>query len=358
MTDPATLIGLVEHYSPTGEEAGAAAWLVERMRQLGYDRSFVDEAGNAVGVMGSGPRQAVLMGHIDTVTGLIPPRVEGDLLYGRGSVDAKGPLAAFVDAVALAGEDVGRDSIIGMRPTGWQFIVIGAVGEEGDSPGARHAIPLYHPEFAIIGEPSSWERVTLGYKGSAWARLSVRRSRTHTASQVENASEAAVAAWEKLRVWAGDFNSGRERAFDRLLLTLRGLESGEGDFEDWASLRVGARLPLDLPPETWYERLSGLLPEIQITPQGYPIPAYQCEKNTPLVRAFLAAIRAQDGKPGFLFKTGTSDLNLAGPVWKCPAVVYGPGDSALDHTPMEHISLNEYVRAVEVLERVIRTMIV
>src|SRR5437763_769852 len=98
-----TLLGLVEHYSPTGQEKAAVDWLVERMCGLGFSRAFVDPAGNAVGVMGDGPRQALLVGHIDTVPGEIQVRIEGDLLYGRGSVDAKGPLAAFVDAVAGCG---------------------------------------------------------------------------------------------------------------------------------------------------------------------------------------------------------------------------------------------------------------
>ena len=43
------------------------------------------------------------------------------------------------------------------------------------------------------------------------------------------------------------------------------------------------------------------------------------------------------------------DLNLVAPVWKCPAVVYGRGNSALDHTPDEHISLEEYGKAVTML---------
>jgi LysW-gamma-L-lysine carboxypeptidase len=42
-------------------------------------------------------------------------------------------------------------------------------------------------------------------------------------------------------------------------------------------------------------------------------------------------------------------LNIVAPVWQCPAVVYGPGDSALDHTPDEHLNLDDYQKAVEVL---------
>ena len=42
-------------------------------------------------------------------------------------------------------------------------------------------------------------------------------------------------------------------------------------------------------------------------------------------------------------------MNIVAPQWGCPAIVYGPGDSSLDHTPDEHLELAEYARAVEVL---------
>src|SRR5512146_536236 len=142
MSDFETLIGLVSQYSPSGQERGAVEWLVGRMRSLGYGETFIDEAGNAVGVMGSGPRQVVLLGHIDTVPGEIPVRRDGtshsqgvpphELFYGRGSVDAKGPLACFTDAVAHVG-----------AVAGWQFVVIGAVEEERDSEGARYIVTRY-----------------------------------------------------------------------------------------------------------------------------------------------------------------------------------------------------------------------
>ncbi|HQV95841.1 MAG TPA: M20/M25/M40 family metallo-hydrolase, partial [Anaerolineales bacterium] len=66
-------------------------------------------------------------------------------------------------------------------------------------------------------------------------------------------------------------------------------------------------------------------------------------------RSFLSGIRSQGGEPRFVYKTGTADLNIVAPVWKCPAVVYGPGDSSLDHTPNEHIELEEYAKAATVL---------
>ena len=49
-------------------------------------------------------------------------------------------------------------------------------------------------------------------------------------------------------------------------------------------------------------------------------------------------------------------MNVVAPVWKCPIVAYGPGDSALDHTPHEHLELEEYWRAVLVLEATLRQL--
>ncbi len=70
--------GLVAIPSLSRQEAAASAWLVEQMRAAGYDRAFVDDAGNAVGELGdpSASRTIVLLGHIDTVPGNIPVRIE------------------------------------------------------------------------------------------------------------------------------------------------------------------------------------------------------------------------------------------------------------------------------------------
>lgn len=58
-----------------------------------------------------------------------------------------------------------------------------------------------------------------------------------------------------------------------------------------------------------------------------------------------------------MHKTGTSDMNVVSEVWNCPIIAYGPGDSRLDHTPDEHIDLDEYVRAVRVLELALQTLL-
>lgn len=353
-----TLIGLVQQYSPSGQESKAVKWLVERMLTLGFDQSFIDGAGNVVGVMGNGPKQIVLLGHIDTVPGEIPVHVEpsppsplpnwgeGSILYGRGSVDAKGPLAAFADAVAQIG-----------AVDGWQIVVIGAVDEERDSLGARFVADKYEPDFAIIGEPNRWDRIALGYKGSAWADVTLHREQSHSASGEQTASEAAIETWLVIKAFAEEYNADKNRAFDKILPTLRGIETGEDDFGQWARLKIGVRLPVEISPDDWYEKLDSIASDTHLQDDchftiervGYAIPAWGCEKNTQLVRAFLKGIRSEGGKPRFVYKTGTADLNIVAPIWGCPAVVYGPGDSSLDHTPNEHISLEEYKKAVKIL---------
>jgi LysW-gamma-L-lysine carboxypeptidase len=343
MGDVETLIGLVSRYSPSGQEHEAVGWLVGRMKSLGYDEAFVDDAGSAVGVMGQGPKQVLLLGHIDTVPGEIKVERDDSSLYGRGSVDAKGPLACFVDAVAQVG-----------AIEGWQFVEIGAVEEERDSDGARFVVDQYKPDFVIVGEPNQWDRIALGYKGSAWSVLTLKRGQAHSASGEETAAEAAVEGWLKIKAYVDWFNADKQRIFDRLLPNLHAIETESNEFEQCARMKIGVRLPVEVLPEEWYETLEKILPEAQLERVGVAMPAWTCKKNTPLVRAFLRSIRSEGSEPRFVYKTGTADLNIVAPVWRCPALVYGPGDSSLDHTPNEHILLDEYEKSVRVLGRTLR----
>ncbi len=120
-------------------------------------------------------------------------------------------------------------------------------------------------------------------------------------------------------------------------------------------MSLGFRLPVDWPPEEIKARLLAHAEGAEITFRGEEV-AYRCERNTPLVRAFNNAIRDEGGKPSYVYKTGTSDMNAVGPIWNCPMVAYGPGDSALDHTPHEHILLDEYHRGIAVLANVLRSL--
>jgi LysW-gamma-L-lysine carboxypeptidase len=342
--DPAEQVsflkGLLEQYSPTNQEVPAVEYLRAWLEQHGFSAQ-IDEAGSVVGSIGEGPREILLLGHIDTVRGIVAVREEGGLVYGRGAVDAKGPLAAFACAAALRGA----------RP-GWRVTVIGAVGEEGDSRGAKLVRDRWRPEACIIGEPSGWDHITLGYKGSAWFDYTVRRPLAHTAGQAESACEAAVKYWNHLQAEAEKFNAGRARVFDQLTNSLRGMSSGEDGFSQFARLSFNLRLPPELSVSQVNAFLAEFVEDGELN-QTDGIECYRGEKNSPLVRAFLAAIRLENGRPGFMLKSGTADMNIVGPAWNIPILAYGPGDSNLDHTPNEHVAVEEYLAGIRVLSRVL-----
>ncbi|MBI4791034.1 MAG: [LysW]-lysine hydrolase [Chloroflexi bacterium] len=345
MAKPTELLkGLVEIYSPSQQERAAVEYLVAQMSALGF-RAFIDDAGNAVGILGNGPREVVLLGHIDTFHGFIDVRQEDGKLYGRGSVDAKGCLATFVSACTRVGA---RDGV--------RFVVIGAVEEEcATSRGARFAVTQYRPDFCIVGEPSGWDRITLGYKGRVNVDYDFSQGMTHGASSTRPATENAVAFWARVAEYAAGYNVGKPRIVDQLDPSLRSINSSDDGFTDRVTMRVNVRVPLGLTIEAVEQQIAQFADGAQLEFSSEE-PPFRADKNNALVRAFLGAIRDQGGKPAFTLKTGTADMNIAGPAWQCPIVAYGPGDSTLDHTPNEHLDLAEYARAIDVLARVLTTL--
>lgn len=349
--DPVTFLQeLVTIPSVSGEEEEAVAYLTGVMKEMGI-QAKVDEAGNAVGVRerpdseGQIEHETVLLGHIDTVPGAIPVRMKDGRLYGRGSVDAKGPLAAFVVAAARAELAPGR-----------RLVVVGAVEEEAaTSKGARYVAEAYRPDACIIGEPSGWDGVTLGYKGRLLLDYVGERPMSHSAGPEEGVAEAAVAWWNEIAAYAEAYNRGRTRLFDQLLAGLRQIHTESDGLTNRVEARVGLRLPPGFDGEAFAQRARELAGPAHVRDHGHE-PAFRASRQTDLVRAFNVALRQRGRRPRFTLKTGTSDMNVVGPRWGCPIVAYGPGDSRLDHTPQERIAIDEYRRAIEILTVVLSTL--
>ena len=338
------LHNLVAISSPSHEEAEAATFLVEWMRSQGYDKAYVDEVGNAVGIIGRGAREVILLGHIDTFAGFPPVQVEDRALYGRGSVDAKGPLCTFAVAARRA---IARDDL--------RVVVVGAVEEEAaTSKGARHIVANYQPDYCVIGEPSQWDRITLGYKGRLLVDWRWEGGLTHSAGEAPSPAERAVDYWLRIQCCATENNRGIDSIFASLDASLRDLRTYQDGVNGVTEMTIGFRLPPGVDPGDVAAKLAPG-DGATVSTRGAER-AYTADKNSALSRVFRRAIRAKGGSPRFLYKTGTSDMNIAGPGWDCPIVAYGPGDSALDHTPDEHIDLDEYLLAVDVLTAVLESL--
>src|SRR3989440_11004655 len=216
--------------SPSTQERALGQWLVSRMRGMGF-AARRDEVGNVVTFWGSGPKEVLLLGHIDTVPGFIPVRRDGDRLFGRGAVDAKGPLAAAITAVAR-------------QPAGaaYRFTVIGAVEEEGSSRGARHLTSRRPPDQLIVLEPSGWEAVTLGYKGSLKLRYRLSQPMGHGAGPNESAADRAIAFVRRVQDQAAEQGEGLG-TFERLDARTLRIHADHDGFRDTAAMTVGFRLP-------------------------------------------------------------------------------------------------------------------
>jgi LysW-gamma-L-lysine carboxypeptidase len=314
------------------------------MQKAGMDARR-DEVGNVIGAVGpEGGREAVILGHMDTVPGFIEVEKRGGSLYGRGSVDAKGPLVTGLVAAARARE---RTTV--------RISVIGAVQEEGPSVGARHLASRPAPDFLVIAEPGGWDSVVLGYKGSQRFTIEISRPSGHTAGPLASAPERAVQFWNDLTAWCAAQTPDVTDEFSRLTPTLIRMNSDDDGLQNRARLHIGLRLPPDISLERVQDGVRSLCPEacFDFAPGEQ---AVRAGKSNQLVAGFLRAIRSEGGKPRFKVKTGTADMNVVGPVWGCPMVAYGPGDSKLDHTPDEHVIIEDYLRAIKVLQDVLETL--
>jgi LysW-gamma-L-lysine carboxypeptidase len=298
-----------------------------------HDRTVrIDPVGN---VRAPADDAVLLTSHVDTVPGDIPVRIEDGVLHGRGSVDAKGSLAAM--AVAAV-------------ETGVSFV--GVVGEERDSRGARHLIGDRDPPGAVInGEPSGWDAVTLGYRGLLSGTYVATSESGHTSRPDENAIQSAIGWWGRVEdAFATDEWTPVFEGVTPKPIGIDGGTSADGLSVE-ATMDVQFRVPPDMDVTTVREIADGKLDGGTVRWHESIPPVMRSPRN-PVARAFRVAIRAAGGDPAQLRKTGTSDMNLYADVWDCPMVTYGPGDSALDHTPQEHLHLREFDRAVAVLERV------
>jgi LysW-gamma-L-lysine carboxypeptidase len=276
-------------------------------------------------------------------------------LYGRGSVDAKGPLCTFAAAASLTAV-----------PDEWRITVVGAVEEEAaSSKGARHVLAQRQaepPVYCIIGEPSQWDRITLGYKGRLLVHVNLLVPFSHSAGQDSSPAECGVNLWHAIQRYANTVNESREGAFNKLDAGLRAIRSDDEGAFGRVSLTIGFRLPPDISPQALEAAMRELIEtyaaawQVELQIEGHET-AYRAPKSNQLVRAFLKAIRATAGQPRFVVKTGTSDMNIVAPIWQCPILAYGPGDSSLDHTPQEHLDLVEYQQAIMVLHRVLVELI-
>jgi [amino group carrier protein]-lysine/ornithine hydrolase len=355
MSEPAVrfLTNLLGIYSPSGKEQDAANFIATEMKHMGFEVG-IDSIGNVIGVIGKGAPVILLCGHMDTVSGHMPLRLDEGKIYARGAVDAKGPLAAMIMAAEAAGKEPNFKG---------KILIASVVEEEATSKGVRHLITQgIDADYAIFGEPSGVENITIGYKGQIQLKVTVKTETGHSSTPwlYDNALEKAYELWEKIKA-ACTFPSiePTETPFTAITVCLVRMVGGRGNsvipFE--AEMNLDIRVPIQYSTTQVHEKMKKIIaayqtsnPKIDIKTQILDtVEPFEANKASPVVHVLSSSVRKVLNKPATLLrKTGTGDMNILGKAMSLPIVTYGPGDGHLDHTVDEHIEIQEYLQAIDV----------
>lgn len=339
-------------YTPSLSEKAMAEFLADKCDDLGFEDIQIDEVGNIIAKKGSGSPKIMLCGHMDVVPGKVKVRKEGDLLYGRGASDAKAPLMAMLFAAASIQNNNGT------------VIFVGAIDEEGNATGIKNLVKKEMSiDYAIFGEPSGIKQVTIAYKGRLAINLKVIVEDSSHASAPwlsKNAIQESMVFAKELK---DRLEENQEERSKGMLLTATLTEIKGGISHNVTPKECEAtfdiRIPVDMNCKSIEQKIATLVKEISekrgveafysILDETEP---FEAPHNSPLVRAFtLGVMEVEHSRPTLIRKTGTGDMNVLGNQWGIPVVTYGPGDPHEAHTINEKVSIEEYLRGIEILKK-------
>jgi len=350
-----TLEKALRLYTPSLSEKPMTDFLADKCDDLGFEDIKIDEVGNLIAKKGTGSPKIMLCGHMDVVPGKVKVRKEGDSLYGRGASDAKAPLIAMLFAAAAIQNNNGT------------IIFVAAVDEEGSATGIKNLVKKdMGIDYAIFGEPSGVKQVTIAYKGRLAINLKVSVDDSSHASAPwlsKNAIQESMIFAKELKE---GLETGQEDRTKGMLLTATITEIKGGISHNVTpkecETTFDIRIPVDMNCKSTEQKIATLVKGIaekreveafySILDETEP---FEASHNSPLVRAFtLGIIEVEHSRPTLIRKTGTGDMNVLGNQWKIPVVTYGPGDPHEAHTIDEKVSIDEYLRGIEILKKTLQ----
>ncbi len=342
-------------YTPSLSERPMAEFLADKCDDLGFEDIHIDEVGNILAKKGSGSPKILLCGHMDVVPGKVKVRTEGDFLYGRGASDAKAPLMAMLFAAASVQNNNGT------------IIFVGAVDEEGNATGIKNLVKReLDIDYAVFGEPSGIKHVTIAYKGRLAISLKVTVEDSAHASAPwlsKNAIEESAIFTSEIKK---ELETGQEEKSKGMLLTATITEIAGGISHNVTPKECVAtmdiRIPVDMNCKSVEQKIAILVKDLSkrreveafysILDETEP---FEAPHNSPIVRAFtLGVMEVEHVRPILIRKTGTGDMNVIGNQWDIPVVTYGPGDPHEAHTVDEKVSIDEYLKGIEILKKTLQ----
>jgi acetylornithine deacetylase len=317
---------LIDIDSTTGQEGAAGEWLASRLERLGYvvERQPVSEGRFNVAARLDAP-EVVLSTHVDCVPPFFPSDVRGDMLFGRGSCDAKGILASQVAAVE-------RLRAAGERRVGMLFVV----GEERGSDGA--VVANARPpgcKFLINGEPTD-NRLGRATRGILRLKLIATGRAAHSSAPEHGESAIDKLLDTLIRMRAIEWPSDPE--LGRTFYTIGLIEGGIA--------------PNVISPSASAEvmfRITGSADQVleRARRELEPVVAIEEVLRVPPVR-----LHTIDGIRTEVFPF-TTDVPLLDR-WGTP-LLFGPGSFRTAHTDDEHVAIADLATAVDGYVRIATT---
>lgn len=344
-------------------EAAVAHTLGETLRDWGFDVSLVEAVPgrpNVVARIGRrGARTLLFNGHMDVVgvDGMRHAPFDADVrdgkLYGRGSADMKGGVAAMCAAAARAAR----------HGLGGEVIVTAVVDEEYESLGTRAVVASgVRADAAIVTEPTRLA-VNPAHRGFVWVEFEFHGRAAH-GSRYDIGVDAirhaglVIAALDQLQREVLDRRTHPLLGHASLHTATIAGGAGWSTYPDRCTLRVERRT---MPGETTEQvvaefegvrqRVAAYDATLDVTLRHVLTQApSDVAADAPIVRALESAMRAEGEAvlhEGMSAWTDAAILNDAG----IPAICYGPGDITLAHADEEWIPVSDVERATQVLAR-------
>ncbi len=352
--------------NPPGNEAALARFIGGLLLDAGFDVQYFSPAPtrtSLVATLTGEAREPLLWfsGHLDTVP--VNPDSwqhdpwsasrDGDRLYGRGSTDMKGGVAAMVTA-ALA--------VARRRPLRSGLGLIFTWGEETGCEGAAHLVATgalnRRAKALIVGEPTA-NRLVIGHKGALWLEAEARGKAAHGAmpEQGDNAiykAARAVLGLERFR-----FDTAPHPLLGKPTLNVGTIHGGlnVNSVPDQVRIGIDIRTIPGINHDELLSRIGRCLGEEIRLVKTIDAEAVWTEPTEPWVEATARQLASLCGKPmepeTVAYFTDASLLKPA--LGDPPTILLGPGDPALAHQSDEFCSITQLRQAALIYEQIAAT---
>ncbi len=344
---------IVRIKSLSGNEGRVSDRVKREMKDAGFDRVTVSKSGSVIGRIGSGKKRILYDAHIDTVGIGDVKKWTGNpygavlrkgVLYGRGSCDDKGSVAAMVFAGKLI-------KLLGLESDYSLFVSASVLEEEAEGRGISEVLKITgRPECVIIGEPSGL-RVIRGHKGRIGVKITTRGKSVH--ASIPEKGINAIYRMNPLVKKVENMNKSFQlnSVLGRSTISVTGIESGGASLNtvpDSCVIYLDRRTTEKETKQKVMREMKALAGRggrVEVLNRFFP--AWLMDKEHAMLKSAVKTYKCVfENKPEVhLWPFCTNGSYTMGEK-KIPTLGFGPGNEKHCHVPNESIKVEEVMKAV------------